>query len=63
MKLYDVVRAITVSQDVPQKDIERTILLLVGEDILQDPRAFRRIMKRLNNILKYDEEEGGSDAS
>ena len=55
MKLYDVVQAIVLKQDVSAKDIENTILFLVQDNILDDVRVLRRIVKQLNADMEYED--------
>jgi len=55
VKLYDVVQAIVLKQDVSAKDIENTILFLVQDNILDDVRVLRRIVKQLNADMEYED--------
>ena len=55
MKLCDVVKAIVIKEDVSARDIEDTILFLVGDTVLTDVRALRRIVKKLNADMEYED--------
>ena len=55
MKLCDVVQAIVIKENVSAKDIEATILFLVHDDILTDVRVLRRIVKKLNADMEYED--------
>jgi hypothetical protein len=55
MKLCDVVQAIVVRENISAKDIEDTIYFLAQSRILEDVRAFRRIVKQMNKKLEYED--------
>ncbi len=54
MKLYDVVKAIIIQENISDKDIENTVLYLVKDENLQDERVFRRIVKKIHEQMEYD---------
>jgi len=55
MKLCDVVQAIVLGEKVSAYDIEHTIQFLTRDDILTDMRVLRRIVKRLNADMEYED--------
>jgi hypothetical protein len=55
MKLCDVVQAIVLKEEVSEKDIEATILFLAQDNILTDVRVLRRIVKKLNADMEYED--------
>jgi hypothetical protein len=55
MKLCDVVRAIVMEENISDKDIENTVLYLTQDNVLDDLRVFRRIVKKLNADMEYEE--------
>lgn len=57
--LCDVVKAIERDINLTDADIEATIYYLIDEDVIQDVKTFRRIVKKLNKILEYEESCGG----
>lgn len=54
LKLVDIVSSIVTRNHVTDKDIERTVLYLVRDDILQDVRTLRRIGKAVNRMIEYE---------
>jgi len=55
VKLCDVVQAIVIKEEVSPKDIEATVLFLVQDSILTDVRVLRRIVKKLNAVMEYED--------
>lgn len=56
MKLHDVVTSIVMKNKVSAKDIENTIMFLVDESVLEDVATLRRIAKKINSIMEYEDE-------
>jgi len=55
MKLKDIVESIALTNDISGKDIETTILYLVSDSVLQDIRVLRRIVKKISNIMEFED--------
>ena len=55
MKLKDIVESIVLTNDISGKDIETTILYLVSDSVLQDIRVLRRIVKKISNIMEFED--------
>lgn len=57
MKLVDIIAAIVGNDLVSDKDIEETVLYLT--EATQDAGTLKRIVKKLNKALEYEEAEIG----
>jgi len=57
MNLCDVVQAIVSTPKIglTDADIEATIYFLTEDHVLEDVKTLRRIVKKLNKILEYEE--------
>ena len=54
MKLRDVVRALVIENNVKDSEIVDTIEFLVQTNILRSPKAFNKLVRKLNNAMEYE---------
>jgi hypothetical protein len=56
INLIDVIESVIVHKGIKDNDIEEIVLYLTQDGILKDINVLRRIVKKLNEIIKYEDD-------
>jgi hypothetical protein len=55
MTLLDIVTAIVAKNKISPKEIENVVMFLTSDGILDDLKTLRRLTKKLNELMEYEE--------